>query len=310
MRILGVGLLVCDILVKPVSAAVLAADTYMAEKIHISVGGDAFNVVSNLNRMGQEALFVGGIGQDEFADIIRGIMKKRGLSTEGLLEDDVRSSVTAVLIHEDGERSFLGQEGACQWLDASRVPDAWLHEGDLLFVGSAGALPTMEDNGSLEDLMKRAHAAGMTVAMDVSGTREAMTSQRLEPLIRQADLFFPSLQEASLLCGSEDPKKIAEYYHGLGIRTLAVKMGEKGSYLSCDTYEGMIAAYPAQAIDTTGAGDSFVSGFLYGYVNGYSMKECAMLGSAAGSLCVQTVGASEADLSVERLQKVIRQRTE
>ena len=106
----------------------------------------------------------------------------------------------------------------------------------------------------------------------------------MKSVLSQLDLFLPSLHEAQSLSGYEEPQQIAAYFHKLGIPVLAIKMGKAGAYLSCREFEGCLPTYPGRVVDTTGAGDAFVSGFLAAYSRGMDFIHAAQFGNAAGTV--------------------------
>ena len=88
-----------------------------------------------------------------------------------------------------------------------------------------------------------------------------------------------------------DYKDGAKEIISMGCKIVVVKMGERGCYLTDGKEEYEVEAFPSKAIDTTGAGDAFNAGFLYGYVKGFSLKECGKLGNWVASKNIQRVGA-------------------
>lgn len=109
IKILCVGLMVCDLLIKPVTRETLSADSAKAEAIRMLVGGDAFNVASNLSALGTETTLYSAVGEDAFGAFALDYAEKLGVSTQWIKTTDGPTSVTAVLIHPDGERSFVVQ---------------------------------------------------------------------------------------------------------------------------------------------------------------------------------------------------------
>ena len=129
--------MVCDLLIKPVTRETLSADSAKAEAIRMLVGGDAFNVASNLSALGTETTLYSAVGEDAFGAFALDYAEKLGVSTQWIKTTDGPTSVTAVLIHPDGERSFVVQRGASHELKERQISDDLLRKYDLLYIGSA-----------------------------------------------------------------------------------------------------------------------------------------------------------------------------
>lgn len=300
IKVLCIGLMVCDLMIKPVTEKTLSEDTSRAEMIRMQVGGDAFNVASNLTALGVETALYSGVGKDVFGDFALDYAKKLGVSTQWIQKADGPTSVTAVLIHQDGERNFVVQEGASHQIREDQISDELLMAYDLIYIGSACGIPGLDGNG-LTRLLERAKALGRMTAMDITGnpTRENMA--QVLPAMAQLDYFLPSSYEAMALSGEKTPEGAAAYFHRQGVPIVAIKLGKQGALLSDGKRQERFATYEGTVVDTTGAGDAFVSGFLAGVSREKNLSDCVKIGNGAGTLCVGKMGASGALPSFENV---------
>ena len=288
--ILCVGIAVCDVLIKPVSAETLARDTTRAQFVKLLGGGDAFNAAGNMAALGIKVRLVAGIGRDELGDLLRGSLARQGVEAR-LVEKDTPTSAAAVLIRPDGERSFVSFHGASHQLSEPDIEDAVFDGAKTMYVGSAFGLPGLDGEG-MAKLMRRAKQAGLETALDVTGE---MTRERLDAfseVLRHVDIFMPSLREARSLTGRGDPLDAARALSEFGPKTVVVKCGAQGCVALSDGAQYASPGFPAEAVDTTGAGDAFVSGFLAAREKGYGLEDCLRYANAAGAVCVGRVGAS------------------
>jgi ribokinase len=115
--------------------------------------------------------------------------------------------------------------------------------------------------------------------------------QRLEPLINRTAVFMPSQGELQLLTGKNDYRKGAEVLLRKGVGTVAVKLGREGCYVTDGRESHLIKAFKVKVVDTTGAGDAFCAGFLYGLISGKSLYECGRIGNFVASRCIMKMGA-------------------
>ena len=291
IKILCVGLMVCDLLIKPVTRETLSADSAKAEAIRMLVGGDAFNVASNLSALGTETTLYSAVGEDAFGAFALDYAEKLGVSTQWIKTTDGPTSVTAVLIHPDGERSFVVQRGASHELKERQISDDLLRQYDLLYIGSACGIPGLDGEG-LTKLLHRAKVLDCKTAMDITGNPTRRSAAQLLPALPNLDFFLPSAYEAMDLSGRDSPGKAADYFHEKGVPVVAVKMGGQGALLSAGGKQEVFPAYEGPVVDTTGAGDSFVAGFLAALSRGESLPGCVQIGNGAGAKCVERLGSS------------------
>lgn len=291
IKILCVGLMVCDLLIKPVTRETLSADSAKAEAIRMLVGGDAFNVALNLSALGTETTLYSAVGEDAFGAFALDYAEKLGVSTQWIKTTDGPTSVTAVLIHPDGERSFVVQRGASHELKERQISDDLLRQYDLLYIGSACGIPGLDGEG-LTKLLHRAKVLDCKTAMDITGNPTRRSAAQLLPALPNLDFFLPSAYEAMDLSGRDSPGKAADYFHEKGVPVVAVKMGGQGALLSAGGKQEVFPAYEGPVVDTTGAGDAFVAGFLAALSRGESLPGCVQIGNGAGAKCVERLGSS------------------
>ena len=113
--------------------------------------------------------------------------------------------------------------------------------------------------------------------------------------------FIPSLEEAVMLSGKEEPEAIADVFLAMGVKIAVIKLGKQGCFIKdLNGEKHWIPTYSKiKAVDTTGAGDSFVAGFLTGLTKGWSLYECGKFANAVGTHCVMATGASTGIKSFE-----------
>lgn len=292
MQVLCVGLMVCYILVMPVSADLFTTDHTMIDTLELSVGGDAFNVASNLQALGVETCLVSSVGRDHLGRFVEETMAEMGMKTSGITKSDRPTSATVVIISLNGERHFAAKRGASQYLRCDDVPDALLEEYDLLYIGSTCGLDGL-DGEDMQRLVDRARSHGMKVAMDVTGKPLPKHMKWLRPVLNKTDYFFPSDYEAKALTEASNAVDAARVFLACGVKHVVVKCGMKGAiYIEPD---GEVHHFPAEdvpVVDTTGAGDAFAAGFLASITKGYDMKRSIEIATRAASACIQAVGAS------------------
>ena len=304
MKVLSVGLFVCDVLVRPVPRDIFDRDTSTVEQISLMGGGDAYNVALNLAALETPVSLVSCVGNDDYGAMLLRPAKEAGVNIDGVSVRQLPTSTSVVLIRPDGERSFLSMKGACHTLSESDISDDALKEHDLLYVGSAFDLPALDGCG-LDVLMGRARRMGLTTVLDVTADLNAGHMQMLLPVLPNVTLFIPSYDQICGLTGEKDPELAAKTIHLSGCGNVIIKLGSKGCVLVSGNETHFAPAYPSEAIDTTGAGDAFVAGFIAALARGKVMSESIRYGNAAGSVCVSHVGASGALKGFSQLAEIV-----
>lgn len=305
MRVLCVGLTVCDLLVKPVDSTVLELDTCTADALDISIGGDACNVAANLREMGVSVSLMSAVGEDFFGRYIVDCLREKNLGTDLICTGKEETARSAVLISNAGERRFISRKGACHKLRPSDVTDDILREFDILYIGSVGDLPEFEGNG-LTGLLARAKRLRLKTILDVTGEVNELTMKNMKEAFTHLDVFLPSIREARNMTGAADAEECLKILESEQVQTVCIKMGEEGSVLLREGKLHRIPPCHANCADTTGAGDAFVSGFIAGITLGYDPEKCCVLGNYAGGKAVEQLGAQ---VKLEKLETIVQNLT-
>lgn len=292
MKIACIGMLVCDILISPVPDDILSRDSVGIHRPVMSCGGDALNVAMGLAKLGVEVLVVGRIANDANGEFIRNACKKANIDTHGLIIDEsCATATTFALIDQRGERHFLTDKEIFSKLHDDDISLEILDAADIVYFGSAMALPGMDDGG-LERLFTQARSKGKITVMDaaVDETRIDMDwLKALTPVLRQTDIFFPSIDEARLIVRKESPEEIAECFRGFGMKALGIKLGSDGCFVTdfqTSRYIPGLTWMPV--VDTTGAGDSFLAGLMCGLSRNWDIFQSAEF---ANTVAAQSIGA-------------------
>jgi len=211
-------------------------------------------------------------------------------------EDETRStSATLVLVHPDGERTFISAVGANAGLEEEHLPWEELVEAGTraIHLGYALLLPGL-DGAPMVRTLKRARDLGLLVSLDVAWLPEASWEDALA-LLTHVDVFCPNLREAEAITGEADPARAADALLDAGVReVVAVTLGEEGCYLKPAGGSGEhLARQAATAVDTTGAGDAFVAGMLAAWYKGHDWTTAGRVANVAGATATTEFGAAE-----------------
>ncbi len=300
---ISLGILVADVIARPVSGYPPRGELLLVESVRPYLGGCAANTGVGLQTLGIETRVLGRVGRDGFGDFVRQELQRHNVQIDVQTDAAAPTSATLVAVAPDGERSFLHCTGA----NATAAPPDFepalrtaCEEGArLLHIAGHGLMPRLDGAGCAQ-LLRQARARGLLTSLDTAGTPGPQWCENLRLALPHLDYFVPSLNEARhLFPGIDSPQVLAARLLEAGVGCVALKMGERGSFVT-DGRESVVAApFEVRAIDATGAGDAFAAGFLCGVLKGLSLAMCAALGNACGALCATQMGTVAGFRSLE-----------
>lgn len=297
--VICVGNLVADAVARPVRELPERGKLVLVDDLQLHSGGCAANTGAALAKLGISTAVVGKIGDDGFGDFMIGALSKVGLDVEGISRSKkYNTSASLVLVDPDGERSFVHSLGANGDLSDEDVPDSLLRGAKIIHIAGSFLLPKL-DGEPTGRLLKRARDLGLTTALDTAWDAQGRWASLIMPVLEYIDIFLPSIDEARMITELEKPEDIAGFFLEHGVKTVVLKLGAAGSYVRTADEEYWLAPYNVPSVDATGAGDSFVAGFLAGVVRGWDLERTGKLANAVGASCVTAMGASTGILSWE-----------
>ena len=305
MDVLSLGIYVVDVLGRPIDQFPEKGKLVLFDELEIHTGGCANNTALVLARLGISAGAMGKIGTDAFGDLILQTLTDNGVDVAGMRQEaDVNTSFTFVTIASDGERTFYHYIGANGELCEADLNWELIKTTKILHIAGALVMPRF-DGAPMANVLREAKRLGITTALDTAYDATGKWMETLEPCLHHVDIFMPSIVEARQLTGMSECRDIAQFFRNTyNIQTIAIKMGENGSYISTPETELSVPAYPVNVVDATGAGDAYVAGFLAGTIMGWDLEATAKLASATGAACVTAIGTTAGIQNLEETLKI------
>ena len=292
--ILLMGASIIDIIVRPASPDVFETGSSPAEAIMMSVGADALNEATILAKMGKQVYLETVIGDDEAGRYIINHCKKNGIriSVEAVREE-YATGINVVLVQENGERNFLtNKNGTLRKLRLEDIRMPFPECVKIVCFASIFVFPYIGVE-ELRIIFSQAKAQGKIVCADMTKCKNGETVEDMAAALSYVDYLFPNCEEALLLTGQKTVETAAEKLKAAGVDTVIIKAGNRGCYIRNDRYSQWIPAIGnVTCIDTTGAGDSFVAGFICALFEGMELLECVQYANECGAKSVQSVGAT------------------
>jgi ribokinase len=251
-------------------------------------GGSAANAMVGLARLGCKVGFLGKVADDSEGRMLIDDFHREGVDTKGIIrQKGGRSGLVMGFVDEEGDRALYVNPGVNDTITFGEISKEYAFQTNFLhltsFVGEKSFSAQKKLIENLPLYVKLSLDPGELYA------RKSLTG--LLPLVRRAFVMMPNLGELELLTGMNDYSKGARILQKTGVKVVAVKLGPKGCFVTDGKKSHLIRSFRVRVVDTTGAGDAFCAGFLYGLISGATLYECGRLGNFAASRCIMRMGA-------------------
>ncbi|MCM8711218.1 carbohydrate kinase [Clostridium sp. SYSU_GA19001] len=278
-------------------------------------GGAPANVAAVVSKLGGQSAFIGKLGKDAFGDYLVETLREVGVKTDYIFRTHKANTALAfVSLREDGERdfSFYRNPSADMLLEESEIDKQWFGEGDILHFCSVSLVdaPVRKAHVAAIEAVKK---AGGIISFDPN-IRFPLWQDHKEykniicEFIKYDDILKVSEDELEFITGISEEEKAIQWLLSLGVKVILITRGSKGVSAYFGSNEITVEGYKVKAVDTTGAGDSFIGAFLYQictkdiYINNIAynkMKEILKFSNAVAALTTMNKGAISAIPSLE-----------
>ncbi|MFG6491067.1 sugar kinase [Microbacterium sp. P03] len=280
-----------------------------AHDLTLGIGGAESNVAIGLQRLGIDASWLGRVGDDPLGERVVRELRAEGLDvrvvvdstapTGLMIKERPTSASTAVYYYRAGS--------AGSRLAPGDLPPGWVEEADVLHVSGISALVSEDARECISEAIERAHSAGVLVSFDINYRSALAPCEVAGPILRsfaeRADLVFGGPEELNLIVPGLDPADAAQRLVRGGRREVILKRGADGAAVFTPDGVTEAAGFIVDVVDTVGAGDAFVAGYLSGHLQGLSIAERLRRANACGALLCMSPGdweSSPRSAEVER----------
>jgi len=275
-----------------------------SQKPIIVPGGSACNTVVGIGKLGGEACFVGKSGADHMARLFETDLKKNNVNP-ALFKSSSPTGRVLSIITPDAQRSMFTFLGASSEIQPDEITENCFKNAAIVHI--EGYLLFNED--LIIRALKVAKSVGALVSLDLASFTVVEQSKTvLKRIINDfVDILIANEDEAHAYTGYSDEHK-AIFSMAENTHIAVLKVGKRGSFIANNGKKITIEPMgDGVAVDTTGAGDLWASGFLFGLVNGFSLEKCGKLGSACGYEVCQVMGANIPEEGWQRIKKLLEE---
>lgn len=263
----------------------------LVDKVAFEIGGAVVNTAVLLDRLGVQTRLLGCVGEDLWAENILAGLRKTGIDTGSIQK--YSNSITGInftIVTPDGERTMFTHRGANIQLAPENLKEEDFRSASLLHISGYALLETPQRD-AVWRAVELAKALGVPISLD-SGLEPVMKNpDDFRRLFRELTICISGPEEIRFLYGADSPETAAESLVQAGIQLAAIKLGMNGSVSAKEGEKLFIPCFQVKTVDSTGAGDSFSAGFLYGWLNDLSLAATGTLASALGAIATTVFGA-------------------
>lgn len=282
-----------------------------ASELRLGIGGAESNVAIGLARLGAAVSWLGRVGDDSLGERVAREIRGEGVDVRAVIDAGAptglmvkeKPSVSSTAVH------YYRAGSAGSRLSASDLPDGWVEGAALLHITGITPLLSESARGAVHAAVDRAKASGATVSFDIN-YRSALGSAAVAgPVLREiaerADIVFGGAEEFGILYPDASADESPAMLHAAGCAAVVVKLGPKGAAVHLDDRVVASPGFVIDVVDTVGAGDAFVAGYLSALLDGADLDAVLRRANACGAMACLVPGDWEAAPTLRELERFL-----
>ncbi|HIP58216.1 MAG TPA: carbohydrate kinase family protein [Archaeoglobus profundus] len=286
MDVVGFGALNLDKIYKVNRIPGIEDEVYVKD-VEVHPGGSAANTIVGLSRLGMKTGYIGKVGKDEDGKFLLEDLKREGVDIRNVIVEDGRTGNALILVDDNGNRAIIVDPGVNDTIRFDEIDLDFVSRFKVLHLTSFICKLSDESFKSQKKLVKMFEGY---ISFDPGIIYAQRGIDELRPILTYVDVLLLNKTEIEELTGLNYRDGVLELIN-IGVSVVVVKLGEDGCYITDGNIEITLPPFKVEVVDTTGAGDAFNAGFLYGFLKGKDLKECGKLGNLVASKCIQKFGA-------------------
>jgi 2-dehydro-3-deoxygluconokinase len=277
---------------------------------YLGPGGVAANVAAGMARLGNRVGFIGVIGDDEMGRNLRLSLSNMGIDIRYLRSvSGYQTSLTSCFESSEGQAVHYSCPGPTRISEACLEPE-YLDGSRMLFLCGHIMTQNEETGGLLLEAMQQARRQGVVIALDPGKFWLNMDlASYVHKAVHEADILLPNAYEAELLSGCSQTRDVSRALLDQGVKVVAVKLGEAGCIVCTHDEEIEMPGFKTEVKSRLGAGDSFNSGFLHGYLRRWPLMKMARFANASASLKIRYPGTQAGLPTESEVEAFLAERT-
>ncbi|HXG64130.1 MAG TPA: sugar kinase [Blastocatellia bacterium] len=301
-KVAVIGELNVDLIATGLAAAPAFGQEILAADFQITLGSASAIFACGISRLGHAVTFISRVGTDLFGRFCLEALRQAGISTRRVAKDPNAKTGVTLSLSARQDRALVTYLGAIAELEHAQVPMAALKGHRHLHMTSYFLQQKLRP--TFAKILARARQMGLTTSFDPNSDPSQTWGEEIREVLAHTDILFVNEPEAKQLTRQQE---VQEALKSLGwlVPCAVVKLGPQGAI---GTREGEVARAPGfkvNTVDTTGAGDSFAAGFVHGFLEGKSLRECLEIGNACGALSTLQAGGTSSQPDREQVKEFL-----
>lgn len=298
----AIGDIAADLIMSNLATPLLPGRESIVEDAQLALGGATAILAAAAARLGLRTRLIGAVGDDMIGHFVRGELERAGVDVA--LVAVQRGATTAVTVSLSGpaDRALVTHLGTIATFGMADIPGAAWEETRHLHLSSFFLQRTLQPDCAA--IFRRARARGIGTSLDAGDDPADRWDSGIQDSLAAVDLFLPNEREATRLCDTPDPD-VALALLAARVPEVAMKRGGAGAIAVVAGQRSETPAFAVQPVDTTGAGDVFDAGYLWGRLDGQPPHECLRRGAAAGALATTWLGGQSAQLTARAVEELM-----
>lgn len=276
----------------------------IATDFQMTLGSASAIFASGVTKLGHGVTFVSKVGRDDFGDFCLGALRANGIPVRHVLRDPSEKTGITLALSTRRDRALVTYLGAISSLRYADVRTSLLKGKSHLHLTSYFLQEGLRP--SFARLFREARAAGLTTSFDPNSDPKSTWGEEIWEVVAHTDIFLLNRDEALQLTRARDTRDALKAL-GRRVPCAVIKLGAKGAVAVKDGAVASVPGFKVDALDTTGAGDTFAAGFVTAHLEGLSLEECLRRGNACGALSTLKAGGTTNQPGRAALERFLRE---
>ncbi|OXM13338.1 carbohydrate kinase family protein [Paenibacillus herberti] len=292
-----------DLVVEGFSQVPQPGQEIFVDRMTMHVGGGAALFAVSLAKLGIRVAFNGVLGDDNYGHYIRERFEQYGIDTRMIRNSDINNTGISIAFNPETDRSFITYAGSNAELRMDTLDFDEIAQGRHVHItGYRGR----RNHDQYVEMTKELKERGVSLSCDVGWDDSGEWDNSVFQLMQDIDVFLMNETEAQHYTGMSNIEDCIRHM-GKYCDHVVIKLGAEGAIALKDDVLTRLPGYSVVAVDTTGAGDSFNAGYLFGFLNGMDVETSLQYGNACGALSVGSLGGSTGTPDLEGLKAFLRE---
>jgi len=302
-----VGELNVDLILTGLSSLPEMGKCKLSKDMCFTLGSASAIFASNISSLGLKVGFVGKVGDDDLGDFILKSLKKNNVDASQIIRDKTAKTGICVSLSFPDNYAMASYAGVRETLTLSDVNLDYISKARHLHMSSYYLQTGMQEGCA--ELFETAKEMGLTTSLDPDTDPSGQWDETIFEVLKYLDIFLPNETEARFISKCDSTESALDFFNAMA-KIVVIKSGQKGVWVKNREQKIHADAFDVDVNDTTGAGDSFNSGFIYQFYKGSPIENCILWGNACAAISTTKLGGTTAFPNLVQVEQFLKDKNE